>query len=79
MSRLWPPAAAISSARLATSWPLHLCEVGAAVGRLCLGWDRRCDEARTLEVREERQQVGRGDHIELACPARLASLRRGAD
>ena len=79
ISRLCPPAAAISSARLATSWPLTCARSGPPTGgSASAGWRRR-HERGALEVREQREQVGRGDHFELARPARLAALRRRAD
>ena len=45
ISRLWPPAAAISSARLATSWPFTCARSGPPVGRLGFGGDRLRHEA----------------------------------
>ena len=58
---------------------LDLRKVRAALGRLGIRklWFRA--QARALEVRQEREQVGRRDHVELASPARLASLRRRAN
>ena len=50
---------------------LDLGEVGPAVGRLGLGRGRRRNQRGALEMREQRQQVGRGDDVELARPGAL--------
>ena len=76
ISRLWPPAAAISSARLATSWPLTCARSGPPSGGSASRGCGRRQQRRALEMGEQRQQVGRGDDVELAgpgsprCPAR---------
>jgi hypothetical protein len=54
-------------------------QVGAAGRRFGFNRRGRGDQARALEMGKQRQQVGRGNDVELARPARLAALRRGAD
>ena len=79
ISRLCPPAAAISSARLATSWPLTWARSGPPSGGSASAGGGAGNQRGALEVREQRQQVGRGDDVELARPGGFAALRRRAD
>ena len=70
--RLWPPAAAISSARLASSWPRTSSRSGpsasrapsAAVGQRRLGCRLAAQQAAIPS------SVGRADHLDAARPAR---------
>ena len=80
ISRLWPPAAAISSTRLALSWPLTSREVGQ---RRRVGLDVGLGPRQRLQAREvidQRQQVRRGQHGHvLVRPGRLGPAGRRAD
>ena len=89
ISRLCPPAAAISSARLATSWPLTCARSGPPTGGSASPRRGGASSAVPAQMVEQREQVGRGDDFELARPGRLApcaagqirplSMRRGVD
>ena len=59
--------------------PFDLRQVGTAVRRLRFGEHGDGAQVGPLEVREQRQQVGRRNHVELSCPARFTALHRGAD
>ena len=58
---------------------LYLCEVWPAFG--WLGFDRRRHRHQRCapEMREQRQQIRRGDNVELPRPTRFAALRGGTD
>ena len=58
---------------------LDLGKIGPAVRRLGLGQQWHRTQACALQVREQRQEVGRSDHGELPCPAGFAALRGGTD
>ena len=58
---------------------LDLLEVGTADG--CFGFTRlrRLQHRRSTKVRQEREQVGRGNDLDIAGPRRLGALRGRAD
>lgn len=58
---------------------LDLRKVGPGVGDLGFRRGRRRQQGGAFEVSEQRQQVGRGEDLELSRPARLAALHRRAD
>ena len=59
--------------------PLHLLEVGAAHRRFDRAGLRRRQGGRALEMVEQAQEIGRGDHLHLPRPGSFGALRRGAD
>ena len=59
--------------------PLDLGEVRPRIERLGLGGGRRGKQGRAAQVGKQGQQVGGGNHLELARPARLGALCRRAD
>ena len=58
---------------------LDLLEVGPADRRLCLARLRAAQQLRALQMREQGQQVGRGDDFDIARPGRLGALSDRAD
>ena len=75
--RLWPPAAAISSTRLADSWPLMSLRSGRrglGVGQPRLGCRQHLG---ALEMVDQRQQVGRRQDGHVAGPGGLAAAAAG--
>jgi hypothetical protein len=54
-------------------------KIGAAGWGFGFDGRRRRHERGALEMRQQRKQVGRGDHVELPGPRRLTALRGRAD
>ena len=72
ISRLWPPAAAISSARLATSWPLTCARSGPPAAGSASPGSGGAQQLRALEMREQASRSGAASTS--TSPAQAASL-----
>jgi hypothetical protein len=59
--------------------PLYLAQVGTTGRLVRFAGLRRGQQTMSLQMVEQRQQVGRGDHLDRAGPGRLRPLRRRAD
>ena len=58
---------------------LHLREVGGTNRRRDFARHRRGEQRAAPEMAEQREEVGRGEHLDIARPRRFRSLRDGAD
>ena len=80
ISRLWPPAAATSSARLAALLALDVArDRGSAPAASASFGCGGVSTWRALEVVDQREQVRRRQHLDPPGPGRLAALRGRAD
>ena len=78
-NRLWPPAAAISSAALGALHALHVGRSGPRGRRPPRRRLRRGQHLGAAEMVDQRQQVGRRQHLDPPGPGRLAALAGRAD
>ena len=58
---------------------LHLLEIRSTDRQLGLARHRRREHRCPLEMREEREKVGRGDDFNVPCPSSLCTLGDGAN
>ena len=79
MSKLCPPVAAISGARLALSWPLTSARSSPAERDRREARLGRRQQLSPLEMIDDRQEARRRDHLHLAGPGRLAAAFRRTD
>src|SRR5712672_533931 len=78
IKRLWPPAAAISSARFALSWPLTSLRSSPAArdGELRRG---RRQQLGPLEMVDDREEARRRDDLDVSGPGCFAPALQRAD